>query len=115
MNIRKAIGQKEFKFKMDNVEETIILRPLKGEHLALLFRVLHKLEPVIGGKDKEQIPISELLHSLDEQTVSDMVVMCRATVSRSIPDASPEDVEDFVSQYMFQLINPIMELNLNVK
>lgn len=110
MDLKKSIYSKEFKFKdTSGIENTIVLLPLTGKNLPVLFRIARKF----GNNPEDQ---KMLLDALDDSTVNDLVLLCTETLKRSLPDSSSEDIDSFVGVYMLQLFPIIIELNLgNIK
>ena len=118
MDLRRAVYSKDFEYQnIDGTKEKIKLLPLKGNYLAGLFKLSKKFQALKNYNElSDEERTIKMLELLDTETVDTLVDVCTATLKRSLPGTSQEDIDDFVSQHLFELFPVIIELNLgNIK
>lgn len=90
------------------------LRPIKGEHLGLVFELADALTSV--SKDTEHLSEQEktslMLGVFKGDTSRKAYTVVYETLKRSYPDVDSEVLEDFTTQNMLVLLPEIIELNL---
>jgi hypothetical protein len=87
---------------------TLTLRPLTGRFYPKFMSIVTQLMDV--DKEAEQ---SDVLKKLDEPTVEKLHLLLTETLKKSYPTEKPEVLDEFVSQNMFVLLEPFMEVNIN--
>ena len=99
------IYTKEFKLKdASGNEETYRLRPLTGRFLPKLFGIMGKLSTGEGEVD---------MSKLDEEAMAKLHMICLETFKRSYPNEKEEALDEFVSQNLLRLIEPVFAVNMN--
>lgn len=83
--------------------EKYTLRPLSGRYIGKLYSVIGKLQT----EDEK-----DLLKQLDEETMGNFYDIALATFEKSYPDQPKDKLEDFVSQKLIKLIEPIVKVNI---
>ncbi len=78
------------------------LRPLCGRFLPKFFAVVKKFEGV--DKDNASIPF-------DEETIEKLHELGLETFKKSYPNTKEEELDEFVSQNLMLLIDPLMKLH----
>jgi len=108
VDFRNGIYTEKFMYKdNDGIEQTLVLRPLPGKHLAALFGVVSKLNTGTG----ENMDMSKF----DKETVQDLYDMCLVTLERSNKGVNKEDLEEFVSVHFLELFPVIINLHFREK
>lgn len=111
MDLKKSIYTKDFTFNnLDGQVETIKLLPLTGKHLPAIFRISKRFQKL--PKDSTPDQVMELM---DDSVITDISEICKATLKRSLPNATEDDLDSFSTQYMFDLLPIITELNFKGK
>jgi len=102
------IYKKEVKIKdsMGNTN-TYVLKPLSGKHLPKLYSLLQVLSTLEDKGTNEDV-----LAMMDEKLVTTVHELVLVTLCKSYPKESEEDLDDFVSQNLFQFISPLVEVNV---
>lgn len=95
--------------KFELGEDTYYLKPLSGKYLELLFRVMTKMSNN-KGKGGE-----EAASNLDPEAISDLHTITLETFKRSYPDKDEEDLDLWVSQNLFKLIEHVVKVNVPEK
>ena len=108
VDFKRGIYTKTFSYTdVDNVNQELILRPLKGKHFPMLLELMKKM-----GKMQGQ---DNFLEALDKETSESLYSMCFETLKNSYPTANEEELEMFTSSHLMELFPVIIELNLNAK
>ena len=79
------------------------LRPLSGRHIGKLYSVIGKLQ----GEDEK-----EIASKLNEETMGGFYDIAVETFKKSYPNEEESKVEEFVSQNLQKLIEPIIKVNV---
>lgn len=87
-------------FELDGDKYT--LRPLSGEHIDKVLELMTKLDK--GNKDEEQ--------KMDASTLKLFREIAFETFKKSYPEQSAEVLDEFVSQNVLRLLEPIIEVNI---
>jgi hypothetical protein len=88
--------------------ETYKLRPLTGRFLPKLYAILAK-----APKDQDQEGVMKMF--ADEQVVQNLYDIAVETLKKSYPEKDITQVEEFVSQNLLALFQPLIELNLGTE
>lgn len=109
---------KIFKYTADSgAEKEIKLKSLNTKYLKKLFKVFNafnKNEVKSKGLSDEE-KTSGMMSLLSSDLMDDVVDVCFATIKRSEPSWSDEDVDDFVARNYLALLPVIAELNFPQK
>ena len=97
---------KEVIIKVGDKEETYKLKPLLGRFYPKFSSLLTKLQ-------KATINDSVDFEKLEPSTFGDAHELCVETLKKSYPNQNTEELEEFVSQNLFNLIPAPIEVNLN--
>jgi len=84
--------------------ETYKLVPVGGEYIDLLFDIMAKFE----GKDEDEFKVSDL----DGDTVKKLHKLTLETFKKSYPEQDEKQLDQFVGQKLFQLIDPVFKTNI---
>lgn len=95
-----------FKKEVTISDEQYHLRPLNGEHIDMFFEVLSKLEGVGDGD------VDKVSAVMDGETAAKLHKLALVTFIKSYPKERVEDLEEFVTQNLLQLIQPLLEVNI---
>lgn len=116
VNFSEGIYVKEFKYKdINDVEQTLMLKPLKGKYYKKLWTLSGTLmsnksvKENVGATDEELG--AEFFKSLSEENVEKLHEVCLETLKLSYPSANVDDLELFVSSHLFNLFGVIMQIN----
>ncbi|OYT26525.1 MAG: hypothetical protein B6V02_01515 [Thermoprotei archaeon ex4572_64] len=88
---------------------TYELLPLSGKYMGKLMKLVKELSKT---KDKKE---DEALDAISEEAINLLTELLLETFKKSYPKEDEVILDAFVSQNMFQLIEPLMEVNLNNK
>ena len=89
-------------------ELTYKLRPLSGRFLPKLYAIINKFENM-DEKDKTSSAAFKLL---DEDSITKLHELLLETFKKSYPNENVEKLEEFVSQNLLQLFEPLMQVNM---
>lgn len=81
------------------------LRPLSGRFLPKLYSAMSKFQ---GIKEGEEFDVSVL----DEDTVQKLHTICLETFKASYPDQDVKVLDEFVSQNLLKLLEPVIQVNV---
>jgi len=110
------------KFELDN--EEYFLKPLGGAHIGLLFEVLEAFQSVntriesetpegLTEGEKEKLSGDKFLEYLDKEALAKLHTLTMETFKRSYPSEKVDDLEGFVTQNLFKLMNHVIKVNMN--
>jgi len=88
---------------------TYELLPLSGKYMGKLMSLVKELSKTKDKKD------DEALDAISEDAINLLTELLLETFKKSYPKEDEVILDAFVSQNMFQLIEPLMEVNLNNK
>ena len=116
VNFSEGIYVKEFKYKdINDVEQTLMLKPLKGKYYKKLWTLSGTLMSNKSIKENANATEEELgeefFKSLSEENVEKLHEVCLETLKLSYPSANVDDLELFVSSHLFNLFGVIMQIN----
>jgi hypothetical protein len=87
------------KFELEG--ETYYLKPVGGDHLELLFRILtHFGEGDISVKD------------IEPAVMKDIHTLCLATFKKSYPQQKEEDLDAWLAQNLFKVFGDVIKVNM---
>jgi len=93
--------------------DTYIFKPLKGKHLGLLMDVAKRLSAEKIDEDDDKAD-EKFMNMISQELVNDINTLAMETFKISYPsefNKDPETIELFVTQNLFKLLNPIIEVN----
>jgi len=110
------------KFELDN--EEYFLKPLGGAHIGLLFEVLESFQSVNARieseapikateEEREKLSSEKFLAYLDKEALGKLHTLTMETFKRSYPSEKVDDLEGFVTQNLFKLMNHVIKVNMN--
>jgi len=110
------------KFELDN--EEYFLKPLGGAHIGLLFEVLDSFQSVNSRiekdtpkdateEEREKFSSEKFLEYLDKASLAKLHTLTMETFKRSYPSEKVDDLEGFVTQNLFKLMNHVIKVNMN--
>lgn len=105
---------KSYKYTTDSgSERELIIKPLQTKYLKTLYKVFNKFNAVeLANKDKSEDEKSlAMLELLSSDLMDGVVEVVSATVKRSAPSWSEDEVDDFVAKNYMALLPVIAELN----
>lgn len=91
-------------------EDEYRIVPLTGRFLPKLYRIFAAME-----RGKKEHGEDNFLQALSEQTVADTHELCLETMKKSYPERSPEVLDQFVSQNLWQVFGAVAEVNMGGK
>lgn len=94
------------KNKISKVEEEYELIPVTGEHIEKVFSVMKKMNSFIAD-DGENVDLSKL----DTSAMKEIHEIALETFKVSYPKQDVGQLNQFVTQNLMQLIDPIMKVN----
>lgn len=101
-----SVYTKEFKYtNPDGSQGSLMIKPVPGKDLKLLFAVARQLQ----GADKNP---DKIIEKLDEDTVDKLVRLCLSTLEVSCPEAEPSLREQFAVSHFNELVSIIFEVNI---
>jgi len=83
---------------------TYTLRPLSGKHIRLFYKAVSGLQ----GLDQDS------LDELDETSMEALHKVAYKCFEDDASEASEDELDRFVSQHLMELINPVMQVNMDV-
>jgi len=83
-------------------EYSYTLRPLAGEHIQSFYKAVQAMQSVEGNDAS----------SLDPEGMSHVHKVIYECMKEDASDASEEELDRFVSQHLFELLNPVMQVNM---
>lgn len=89
--------------------ETYKLRPLSGRFIGKLYGCINKLGVEEGMSEKEAAK------NLNGEAMADLHDITLETFKKSYPKEDESKLDEFVTQNLTKLIQPIIEVNLNTK
>lgn len=89
-------------------DETYIFRPLGGKLFAQFFKLIHKMSEL--DLDFNNPKASSSL--FDEETARILHDLCFHSLKKSYPQEKDEVLDEFVTQHLFQLMEPLMKVNM---
>lgn len=109
-----TIYAKTVKITTEAGEKEILMRPLSGRYLPKLYKVMTAFmdtddSDVLSDKEKTK----QFLEKLDSETLLNIHEMLVETLSKSYPDEKKENIDEFVSKYLFKLFPHLIEVNLS--
>jgi hypothetical protein len=110
MNFRNGINTKVFEYSdNDGVTQKLQLKPLKGDDLQALFKVMANLQTAtdLDGKT-DNIKVLSLLGG---ETGGLLHYLCVKTLKLSYTEADTEELELFVSSHLIELFPIVIEIN----
>jgi phosphorylcholine metabolism protein LicD len=97
------IGQDDFEIK-----------PLEYRHLGKFWKLITKFSKFATNKDKELTPEDtvKIIEAMDEDTINLLTELEFEMMTTSYPDKTKDVIKSFVRDNMFQLMTPLMEINV---
>jgi hypothetical protein len=92
---------KEYKFKVDNDEKVLKLKPLDWDNFPRLFSIVSKLK---SGEEN-------IISGLDEKVFRDLRDLEVTMIKLSYPEMEDSVIKNIVHQNVFELLEPLIELN----
>jgi len=89
--------------------ENYIIKPLSGKYIGLLFEVIKDLD--VEDKEDEKA----ILQKLSADVIAKLHEICFQTMKKSYPEQQDDKLSDWVSQNLFNLVKPIVKVNINNK
>lgn len=113
---------KTHKFELDGDE--YYLKPLSGEYIGLLFEVLDAFQSVNSKiesetpvdateEEKEKLSSEKFLSYLDKPSLGKLHTLTLETLKTSYPEEKAENLDGFVTQNLFKLMNHVIKVNMN--
>jgi hypothetical protein len=110
------------KFELDG--EEYFLKPLGGAHIGLLFEVLEAFQSVNSRiesetpvdateEEKEKLSGDKFLEYLNKEALTKLHTLTLETLKVSDPQAKEAELEPFVTQNLFKLMNHVIKVNMN--
>jgi hypothetical protein len=102
-----TIGEEKFEFK-----------PLSYKDIGKFWKIMQHMNKVTRKfftKDKKELTddeSQEVFASFDEVTLADLVYLEQQMVKQSYPDEKEDEVAAFVAKNVFNLIAPLIEVNI---
>lgn len=90
---------------------TYKLRPLSGRFLPKLYAVISKIDL----KEGEDVSNEEMMKMLDEANIVNLHFIALETFKKSYPDKNVDELDEWVSQNLLNLLGSLIEVNLNSK
>ena len=71
------------------------------------------MPPVASDEEKEKMSSEKFLTYLPKDALKNLHVLTLETFKRSYPDQKEVDLEGFVTQNLFKLMNHVIKVNMN--
>lgn len=95
--------------------QEIEFRPLPGSYYPMFMEVVTKMMAEASpDMDADNIDVKEVVKMLDSQTVSKLHTLVLQSLLRVYKDVPKEQLEEFVSQNLFVLMDPLLEVNIGM-
>ena len=107
MKTEKGMFDKSFEIEINGVNDIIIIKPLPIVEVPTLIKVLSKLPA------KDEVSNQEILLSLaDDDTMSEVLRLVKATIVKSYPEMDMESVDDFVAVNWIKILPLMSKVNI---
>ena len=83
------------------------IKPLTGKYIGLLYDVIKELNVGENGKQEE------IVDKLSSVVITKLHTICLETMKKSYPDQEEGKLNEWVSQNLFSLVKPIVEVNIS--
>lgn len=84
-------------------EYSYTLRPLAGEHIQSFYKAVQAVQGMEDGD----------ISNLDAEGMGHVHKITYECLKDDAGDASDEELDRFVSQHLFELLNPVMQVNMS--
>ena len=111
MDFSKGIYTKVFEYTdNDGITQKLLLKPLKGDDLSNLFKVMSELQKISNADNT--LDSGKVLTLMSSETGGLLHNMCVKTLHNSYPETSLDEVEMFVTCHLMSLFPVIIEINM---